>query len=167
MATVPIKCSLCGQGFNSKGNLQRHKISRHKYEAEKSKVNTKQRYSPSVDMLDSTIEELMKDLSSEMVEPKVDFDTTMEVVTEGAEVGSNLVVCGIIPTSSGRISVVRPKDMLPKAGTVEGGLAKLQKLVARLLKGKISLATVIEVTKLPPTLVVKWVQTLHLSLPPE
>ena len=33
--TEPQKCSLCGQGFNSKGNLQRHKISRHKYEPKK------------------------------------------------------------------------------------------------------------------------------------
>ena len=160
---VPLKCSLCGQGFNSKGNLQRHKISRHKYDPLKTKESIKQRYSPSVDMLDSTIEELMKDLSSEMVEPKVDFDPTLE----DPEVGSNLVVCGIIPTSFGRISVVRPKDMLPKAGTVESGLKMLQKLMPRLLRGKISLATVIGVTKLPPTLVINWVQTLHLSLPPE
>ena len=123
----------------------------------------KQRYSPSVDMLDSTIDDLMKDLSSEIVEPKVEKHLNKEVLKQE----SNLMVCGIIPTSSGTISVVRPKDMVPNAGAVESGLAKLGKLVPRLLKGEISLATVIGVTRLPPTLVVKWVQTLHLSLPPE
>ena len=113
-------------------------------------------------MLDSTIDDLMKDLSSEMVEPKVE-----SLCKEAVKQESNLVVCGIIPTSSGRISVVRPKDMVPKAGTVENGLGKLQKLVPRLLKGEMSLSTVIGVTRLPPTLVVKWVQSLYLSLPPE
>ena len=122
----------------------------------------KQRYSPSVDMLDSTIDDLMKDLSSEIGEPKVE-NFNKEVLKQE----SNLMVCGIIPTSSGTISVVRPKDMVPKAGAVESGLAKLGKLVPRLLKGEVSLATVIGVTRLPPTLLVKWVQTLHLSLPPE
>ena len=160
--TEPQKCSLCGQCFNSKGNLQRHEISRHKYEPKKTKENIKPRYSPSVDMLDSTIDDLMKDLSSEMVEPKVE-----SLCKEAVKQESNLVVCGIIPTSSGRISVVRPKDMLPKAGSVESGLAKLQKLAPRLLKGEVSLATVIGATRLPPTLLVNWVHTLHLSLPPE
>ena len=157
LAIEPIKCSICGQGFNSKGNLQRHKISRHKCEPQKKKESIKQRYSPSVDMLDSTIEDLMKDLSSEMVEPKV----------ENLNKESNLLVCGIIPTPSGGISVVRPKDMAPKAGSVESGLAKLQKLVPRLVKGELRLATVIGVTRLPHTLVVNWLQSLYLSLPPE
>ena len=162
LAIEPSKCFICGQGFNSKGNLQRHKLSRHKCEPQKTKESTKQRYSPSVDMLDSTIDELMKDLSSEMVEPKVE-NLNKEVLKQE----SNLVVCGTIPTSSGRISVVRPKDMLPKAGSVESGLAKLQKLAPRLLRGDVSLATVIGATRLPPTLLVNWVHTLHLSLPPE
>ena len=118
-------------------------------------------------MLDSTIEDLMKEVSDVMVEPEMEDLGLKESVKQDPEAGSNIVVCGIIPTSSGRISVVRPKDMLPKAGTVEGGLAKLQALVPRLLKGKVNLATVIEVTRLPPTLVVKWVQSLQLSLPPE
>ena len=122
----------------------------------------KQRYSPSVDMLDSTIDELMKDLSSEIGEPKVE-NFNKEVLKQE----SNLMVCGIIPTSSGTISVVRPKDMVPKSVAVESGQAKLAKLVPRLLKGEVSLATVIGMTRLPPTLLVKWVQTLHLSLPPE
>ena len=128
----------------------------------KTKESIRQRYSPSVDMLDSTIEDLMKDLNSEMVEPKVE-NLNKEVVKQE----SNMLVCGTIPTSSGRISVVRPKDMVPKAGPVEIGLAKLQKLVPRLLKGEISLATVLWLSRLPPTLVVNWVHTLHLSLPPE
>ena len=130
--------------------------------------NIKQRYSMlDSTMLDSTIEDLMKEVSDVMVEPEMEDLGLKESVKQDPEAGSNIVVCGIIPTSSGRISVVRPKDMLPKAGTVEGGLAKLQALVPRLLKGKVNLATVIEVTRLPPTLVVKWVQSLQLSLPPE
>ena len=118
-------------------------------------------------MLDSTIEDLMKEVSEVMVEPEMEDLGLKESVKQDPEAGSNIVVCGIIPTSSGRISVVRPKDMVPKAGTVESGLAKLQTLVPRLLKGKVNLTTVIEVTRLPPSLVVKWVQSLQLSLPPE
>ena len=145
------------------------------------KKDLKQRYSPSVDMLDSTIEDLMKDLTSDMVSqgPKVELDEMVKkqehevnpsvkvVKQEEPEVGSNLVVCGIIPTSSGKISVVRPKNMVTKAGPIIAGFAKLQKLLPRLLKGKINLATVIGATRLPPTIVINWIQTLHLSLPPE
>ena len=144
------------------------------------KKDLKQRYSPSVDMLDSTIEDLMKDLTGDMVSlgPTVDLDeivkkqepevnSSVKVVKQDPEVGSNLVICGIIPTSSGKISVVRPKNMVTKAGPIEAGFAKLKKLLPRLLKGKINLATVIGATRLPPTIVIKWIQTLHLSLPPE
>ena len=142
-------------------------MSRHKDELQNAKESITQHNSPSVDMLDSTIEDLMKDLGDEMVEPEMKDLGIKESVKQDPKVGSNMVVTGIIPRSSGRISVVRPKDMMPKAGTVESGLAKMQTLLPRLLTGKVSLATVIEATRLPPSLVVNWVQTLHLSLPPE
>ena len=81
---------------------------------------------------------------------------------------SDLLVCGVISTLTGKISVVRPKNTLVQSGSelkqgisknaiaesgsdfmFKLGMVKLQYLAPRLFKGKLTLATVIAATRLP------------------
>ena len=159
-------CTICGQSFNSKGNLERHQRSRHKiYQC---KEGTQQRYNNPVDndMLDSTIEELMKEIELGGIRDEKD-NLGNEMVKEDTETGPSLVICGVVPTLHGKVSVVRPQNMKPKKVTFATGLTKLKELMPRLLKREITLTTLIEVTRLPPIIVVNWIQALLISLPPE
>ena len=167
------KCSICGQSFNSKGNLERHQRSRHNIN--QIGEGTKQRYNNPMnkDMLDSTIEDLMKEVGHHRAKVELGGirhekdNLGNEMVKEDKETGPSLVICGVVPTLHGKVSVVRPQNMKPKKVTFATGLTKLKELMPRLLKREITLTTLIEVTRLPPIIVVNWIQALLISLPPE
>ena len=144
-----------------------------------------ERSSPSEAMLTSAIDQLMTTLDKEKINldkekaeqtkgdlkkkqtkkaPK-DQETFKGKVKAGKEVEekSDLLVCGLISTPTGKISVVRPriaqksgsefklgsaKNTFVESGpSFELGMAKLQFLASRLFKGKLTLATVIAATR--------------------
>lgn len=148
-----------------------------------------ERSSPSEDMLTSAIDQLMTTLDKEKttldkekveqtkgglkrkkLNKKVVKDTetlkgkeNAEATWKEVEEKSDLLVCGLISTPTGKISVVRPRiaqksgsefnlgraknTFLESGSDFELGMAKLQFLASRLFKCKLTLATVIAATR--------------------
>ena len=123
-----------------------------------------ERSSPSEAMLTSAIDQLMtsfgkaepatskedleKKTNKEACKDKGEFEG-QEKDDETLDQKSDLLVCGIISTPTGKISVVRPRNALvEKDSDLNLGMAKLQFLAPRLFNGKLSLATVIAATRL-------------------
>ena len=72
------------------------------------------------DMLDSTIEDLMKEVGHHRVKVELggirDEKDNLgnEMVKEDTETGPSLVICAVVPTLHGKVSVVRPQNMKPQ-----------------------------------------------------
>ena len=181
------KCDNCDYKTQRKSDLRMHKARRsclrnkvttcRNSDINKNKEMVTASNSPLVenDMLDSTIEDLMREVNDQ--QPRVQLgqvgyvdqdqdngEGSLEGVSENNQ---SLVVCGFVSTPSGKVSVVRPINKMQKVESHESGLAKLRKLTPRLFKRDITLSTVIEATRLPPPMVFMWIQALQLSLPPE
>ena len=115
-------------------------------------------------MLTSTIDQLMTSFGKdepEMNKEDLQNETNKEEYKDKGEFRgkekddetldqkSDLLVCGVITTPTGKISVVRPRNALvQKDSDLNLGMAKLQFLAPRLFNGKLSLATVIAATRL-------------------
>ena len=151
---------------------------------EKEKKVEADRSSPSEAMLTSAIDQLMTSLGKEKAETTKEDEKekqNQEVTKEKRAIKgkenakatgeeSDLLVCGVISTPTGKISIVQPKNALLQTGSdfgqgmaknglaqsgsdVKLGMAKLKFLATRLFKGKLTLATVIATTRLPNILI--------------
>ena len=176
------KCDNCDYKTQRKSDLRMHKARRsclrnkvttcRNSDINKNKEMVTASNSPLVenDMLDSTIEDLMKEVNEQ--QPRVQLGQIGDVdqvhdIGGVSEKNQSLVVCGFVSTLSGKVSVVRPIKKMQRAESHESGLAKLRKLTPRLFKRDITLSKVIEATRLPPPMVFMRIQALQLSLPPE
>ena len=100
-------------------------------------------------------------------EPFKDQEKTDKTGEELGQKTDDLLVCGVISTPTGKISVVRPRNGLVQTGSdfkqglakntfadfklgmpdFKLGMTKLQFFAPRLIKGKLTLATVIAATR--------------------
>ena len=154
------------------------------FEAERSSPS-KERSSPYEAVLTSAIDQLMTNLDKEKQtkgdlkkkkkkhedaakdkETYKDKEKAEKTREELEEKTDDLLVCGVISTSTGKISVVRPRNALVQTGSdfklgmakntfadFKLGMTKLQFFAPRLFKGKLTLATVIAATRLPQILI--------------
>ena len=115
--------------------------------------------SPSTELLESTIEDLMSDVMAE--EEAASKKEYTEVKSEPNP--SDMIVESV----EDNVVTLRPSLLAPRPVDLVGGLSRLGLLAPKLLKGRLSLHRAAAAARLPLEVVAAWLGALHLALPPE
>ena len=115
--------------------------------------------SPSTELLESTIEDLMSDVMAEEEATSKKKYTEVKAEPSPSDV--------IVESVEDNVVTLRPSLLAPRPVDLVGGLSRLGLLAPKLLKGRLSLHKAAAAARLPLEVVAAWLGALHLALPPE